>query len=253
MESVEADRSLSALTYQSKDLVFISIIVEGEALEHEHYDTAQVILDINDSSFVASVCLARERGSKRRSFNVNWGDIFVPADSFSSASAVLSLVITDQELLRQCPHLPSASARGGRDHSHSTAIPLHRFMKSYFEVTVRVTVPSELDGRSGAVTATIHGHAHEAKESRTSRIMSMRPQDLLSVKFDPLPSHDAVSEDEYSDDLEEPEEDSGGRRKGPSSSLSRHGQDRDFSQSQRELTKSLFPKASHHNLLSSIN
>ena len=74
-------------------------------------------------------------------------------------------------------------------------------MRSYFEVSAQVSVPiaahADRAGTTsglGTVSATIHGHAHEAKESRANRIMSMRAQELAHIKFDPLPKDDVVSE-----------------------------------------------------------
>ena len=207
-----------ALTYQNKDVVFISIIIEGEALEHERYDSAQVIMDICGQSYVAGVCLAREKGSKRRSFNVNWGDIYIPADSFRSEQVLFSVIVADKIVLEDFPSFPSEQSRGmcrwnsfalltmialrvvlltvlGAGQSYSAEIPLKDFMRSYFEVSVRVKVPvADLPGQLGTVSATIHGHAHEAKETRAHRIMSMRAQELAHIKFDPLPKDDVLSE-----------------------------------------------------------
>jgi hypothetical protein len=36
------------------------------------------------------------------------------------------------------------------------------------------------------ITITIHGNTHETSESRTSRIMNMKPADLLKMKFDSM-------------------------------------------------------------------
>ena len=65
-------------------------------------------------------------------------------------------------------------------------------MRSYFEVSAQVSVPTaDRAGTTsglGTVSATIHGHAHEAKESRANA------QELVHIKFDPLPKDDVVSE-----------------------------------------------------------
>ena len=89
----------------------------------------------------------------------------------------------------------------GAGQPYSTEIPLQHFMKSYFEVSVQVSVPTAAPADRpgdasgmGTVSATIHGHAHEAKESRANRIMSMRAQELVHIKFDPLPKDDVISE-----------------------------------------------------------
>ena len=58
---------------------------------------------------------------------------------------------------------------------------------------MQVSVPVAASGL-GTVSATIHGHAHEAKETRANRIMSMRAQELVHLKFDPLPKDDVISE-----------------------------------------------------------
>ncbi len=50
------------LDYQAKDLVFSSIIIEGETLEHALYDTVMANLTIDDKHYIANVCLTRERG-----------------------------------------------------------------------------------------------------------------------------------------------------------------------------------------------
>jgi len=248
--------------FQAKDLVFISIIIEGDCLEHANYDTVQVVLELCGRSHVASVCLARERGSKRRSFNVNWGDIFVASESFMSESVAVAVVVTDAELLRTHPHLPCiGNATSMTDQGHIVSIPLHRFMKSYFEVGATVQVPGEVGDvsdriyRSGTVSITIHGHAHEAKEARSHRILNMKPLDLVSVKFDPLPTDSG--DEEYSQDDDDYVVESSattpaaalGEEEGVRM-LRRGGEN---TESQRELARSLFPKASHSNLLSAMD
>ena len=242
------EREKDSLDYQTKDLVFISIIIEGETLEHAHYDSAEILVQINGKRYPANVCLAREKGSKRRSFNVNWGEILVQADKFKTEFLFVSLVITNNDLSETYQHLPTEKRTEIGISKNSAKIPLYRFMKSYFEIKTKLLIEPEVEGKSGGVVVTIHGHAHEAKEARTVRLMSMRPKDLISLKFDPLPKDSESESDEYSDDLEDPEEtevlvgSAEGKRR--SSSVD--------SSSLSELNKSLFPKASHSNLLSNV-
>ena len=147
------------------------------------------------------------------------------------------------------------------DQGHIVSIPLHRFMKSYFEVGATVQVPVEVGDdsdrifRSGTVSITIHGHAHEAKEARSHRILNMKPLDLVSVKFDPLPTDSG--DEEYSQDDDDYVVESSattpaaalGEEEGVRM-LRRGGEN---TESQRELARSLFPKASHSNLLSAMD
>lgn len=249
-EAMQELKERAKLEYQSKDLVFGSIIIEGEALEHAHYDTVMANLTIEDRHWAASVCLARERGSKRRSFNLSWGDILVKQDSFREGNAYLSVVIADLSLAEQHPKLPVLHSTQLGVSPHSARIPLYKFMQPSFEIRSKVHIEPIIEGKAhpkGDVSIVIHGHAHEAKEARTSRIMSMKPQDLMKMKFEPLPV-------ELDDDLleESDEEDAGFEDdflKSPGNKKNKGKSPQELKE-EKEVASSLFPKASLYNLLS---
>eukprot|EP01034_Spumella_vulgaris_P025781 gene25781-32273_t len=251
------------LDYQTKDLVFSSIIIEGEALEHATYDTVMANLTVEDKNYTATVCLARERGSKRRSFNLSWGDIYVKSQSFLEKSAYLSIVISDKAVVDafaaqhsdSAKRLPSLETTEFGVSKHSVRIPLYRFMKANFEVRTKAFIEPAVEGKSGNISMVIHGHAHEAKEARNSRIMSMRPQDLMKLKFEPLPMGD---DDDLSEEGSDSDEDAYAYNSPTGKTPKSKGGDKSRQSPQeeaanKELNSTLYPKASLYNLLSPSN
>ena len=71
------------------------------------YDSALVVVHLgkqwdNPKELVADVCLARERGSKRRSFSTNeWGEIYVSADSFRNFVMSICVVVSNPETVEK--------------------------------------------------------------------------------------------------------------------------------------------------------
>jgi hypothetical protein len=59
---------------------------------------------------------------------------------------------------------------------------------------------SSFSSTEGKVSITINGHAHEGKEVRQARIMSMKPVELLKLKFEPLPVDDMSDSEEDDED-----------------------------------------------------
>lgn len=226
--------------YQNKDLVISSVILEGSVLIHSHYDSVYVTMELENRTLDATVCLARERGSKRRSFNVNWGEVGISSSAFADKCAVVSILVADTDLLATNPTLPHTSNTVKGNSPNSVSIPLCNFFDSSFEIKSSISLPtfgSEASSNDGCVTVTIHGHAHEAKEARKTRIMSMKPVELLSLRFDPLPvdDDDDASNGGSDDDFVAP-----ALRKDQNSG--KKGNDND-------INENLFPKPSMHNLL----
>ena len=93
---------------------------------------------------------------------------------------------------------------------------------------------------SGTIKITVHGNSRDPKAFRTARIMSMRPQDLMNIKFDPILPLDDDGEDFYESDHEsETSYTSPSPKKAGKVSES----PKDAEQNE-ELTRTLFPKAS---------
>lgn len=85
------------------------------------------------------------------------------------------------------------------------------------------------------IDAILHGHAHEAREARTTRILSMKPTDLVNLRFDPLPVDDYASEEDEDDEQ---------HAFAKSSPLA--------TSSSLDLNSSLFPKPSMTDLLAAV-
>ena len=226
--------------FENKDIVISSIILEGNVLSHEVYDTIFVTFIYETHQKQATVCLAREKGSKRRSFNVHWDEIPMTSIAFKQsvqdldkASVNIVLSVSNKELLSLHPNLPVLESTDPGKSLNSCKLSLLEFYKDSFEIKCEVTLPnyhppssivpvtpkdpatpgsprasisSPRDNPlSGKVTITINGHAHEARENRRSRIMSMKPVELLTLKFEPLPVDDDYSDDELDNSDDEKE------------------------------------------------
>lgn len=222
----------SGVDYESKDIIISSIILEGGVLSHEFYDSIFVSFIFETFRKEAKVCLAREKGSKRRSFNVSWDEIPITSFAFNEnakngeKSAVnLILAISDLALSSAQPTVPTLQNSEIGKSSNTCQIPLHEFYKDSFEIKCEVTLPnfhpppavtptpstpatanannSTANVNPGRVEITINGHAHEAKETRRSRILSMKPVELIKLKFEPLPVDDEYSSDENEESTED--------------------------------------------------
>lgn len=240
-------RSLSAISprvvkkdYQNKDVVISSIIMEGTVLEQEVYDSVYIMMEMESRQFDATVCLAREKGSKRRSYNVNWGEIGVSIRGFQDMFAMLTVLLADEATVANHPNFPCLKNTVRGVSKNSTKISLSEFYDSSFEIKCNVILPSTVSDNDGKVQITIHGHAHEAKEARNTRILSMKPSDLLTLKFEPLPVDDYDDNSDMSDEEILP-------KKSTKKSLGKGG---NGGASSNDLNATLYPQASFHNLLS---
>lgn len=237
-----------SLDYQPKELQINSIIIESDQLVHAHYDSVLVNVRVGTTEWLATSCMPREKGSKRRSYNVKWPELLVSADAFRNDSAFVTVAISDSAVSSANPGVPSLATTTVGESANSIAIPLYLLMQPSFDVVKEVHVEPIVVQKigapptSGAVKITIHGNARDPKGLRTARIMSMRPQDLMNIKFDPiLPLDDA-------EDLFESDEESitsaprsKGRKPG---SIPESPQDIEDA----ELTRTLYPKASMANI-----
>eukprot|EP01039_Chlorochromonas_danica_P009442 gene9442-10431_t len=254
---------------QNKDVVISSIVVEGGVLVDEIYNQLVAIICIADRVYRTANCLSCEKGSKRRTFNVTWGEIAIRAEQFENGKARLLLAVTglgESSELRP-PQVSELDDLLNTDKSSShsplppfcSEIPLRQFLPNSFEVQTQVRLPGLIvspssvnqaaapspvtaatsapstSGEESSVTqmdivkVMIHGHAHEAKEARTARILSMKPTDLISLKFDPIPP------------FEEDDLDTEGEEEGAAAPLSKSP---GITLSASDLHRSLFPKAS---------
>jgi hypothetical protein len=255
--SVAQENNLSVITqprpmmdipkvFENKDILISSIILDGTVLSHENYDSLFVSFIYETHKKQANVCLIREKGSKRRSFNLQWEEIPITAIAFKESvtsveKACVNIVLTidNRELLAKFPTLPVMETTEFGKSLNCCRIPLLEFYKDTFEIKCDVILPNfnpvtlvapvspraSAGGASsprekanippqnpGKVTITIIGHAREGKENRRSRIMSMKPAELLTMKFEPLPV------DDFSDDEEDSEEEEKKKKQRKSSS-----------------------------------
>lgn len=238
-----------SLDYQPKELQISSIIIEGDQLVHANYDTVLVNVRIGSTEWLATTCMAREKGSKRRSYNVKWPELLVSADAFRNDSAIVTVAISDNAVAAANPVMPSLSTTQFGESPNSVSVPLYLLMQPSFDVVKEVRVEPIVAQKkggpasSGVVKIFLHGNARDPKGLRTARIMSMRPQDLMNIKFDPiLPLDDA--EDLYESDEEEESVSSAPRSRGRKpGTIPESPQEME----DEELTRTLYPKASMAN------
>lgn len=238
-----------SLQYQPKEMEISTIVIEGEQLVHAFYDSVLVNVKIGVQEWNATTCMAREKGSKRRSYNVKWPEMLISADAFRNDHAIITVAVHDAAVASENPAVPYLKTTALGEAPHSIKIPMYYFMVGTFDVSreLQVTpiVPAKVGATvsSGVIKVSIHGNARDPKGVRTARIMSMRPQDLMNIKFDPIPLDDA--EDLYESDHESV--DSAAPRRGRKSGSIPEESPKD-AQDEDELTRTLFPKASIANM-----
>lgn len=281
------------IAYQNRDVVINNIVLDGVALQHPAYDSVYVAFDLDGQHADATVCLAREKGSKKRTFNASsWPELAFSAGQFREKNVFVSVIVADTTLQATFPQLPTVASTVLGVSPQSAAIPARNFYAATFSLTATVVVPvltpTSLAGGSGAntpsaaslstptaagaaaataaaaaaeepgrITITIHGLSREAKEARMNRILSMKPVDLLNLKFEPVAFDD---DDDHSDD-DDASQQSGAVSLHSKRSLSRHHAAHQAHQRSTEglefshdesLNQTLFPAASYNNLLSPV-
>jgi outer membrane biosynthesis protein TonB len=238
-----------SLQYQPKEMEISTIVIEGEQLVHAFYDTVLVNVKIGVQEWNATTCMAREKGSKRRSYNVKWPEMLISADAFRNDHAIITVAVHDAAVASENPAVPYLKTTSLGEAPHSIKIPMYYFMAGTFDVNRELQVTPIVAAKvgttvsSGVIKVSIHGNARDPKGVRTARIMSMRPQDLMNIKFDPIPLDDA--EDLYESDHESV--DSAAPRRGRKSGSIPEESPKD-AQDEDELTRTLFPKASLANM-----
>lgn len=236
-----------SLNYQPKEMQFSTLVIEGDQLVHAFYDTVMVQVKIGKDQWTATTCMPREKGSKRRTFAVKWPEFIVAADTFRDDALFFTVAVSDSAVTTTNPAVPSLATTTLGESANSVKIPLYLFMLPTFDVQREVSVTPVVVAKSGAppssgtIKVTIHGHARDPKGLRTARIMSMRPQDLMNIKFDPILPLDDGDEDIYESDDESDTEDSPVKKKATTTTAAESPKD---AQHDDELTRTLYPKAS---------
>lgn len=226
----------SEFHYDSRDIVINSIVLEGAVLTHSAYDSVIVAIEFTpELRFEANVCLAREKGSKKRSYTTkDWGDLCLSSMQFRRDDYVhLALLVNADSVPAANKAQVLTKENTQQNVSPNTVdVAIRQFYKDSYEIVTMVKLPTCLNSDElGDVKVIIYGTAREAKEARVSRIMSMKPMDLLSLKFEPL-----TVDDDYADDDDEHEDSQ--RLKASKNSMSKDS-----------ISQSLFPKPSYDNLM----
>jgi len=233
-----------SLNYQPKEMQFSTIVIEGDQLVHAFYDTVLVQVKIGKDEWTANTCMAREKGSKRRTYAVKWPEFQVAADTFRNESAFITVAVSDSAVFSANSTVPSLAGTALGESPNSVSVPLYLFMLPSFDIIREVQVEPVVVAKTGAlptsgtIKITIHGNYRDPKAFRTARIMSMRPQDLMNIKFDPILPLDDDGEDIYESDNESETSYSSPKKAGKASESPK-----DVLQNE-ELTRTLFPKAS---------
>ena len=257
-EEKKQEEYRQSLNYQPKEMEVSTITIEGEQLVHAFYDTVFVNFRIatqqqQQKEWNATTSMPREKGSKRRTFNIKWPEILISADAFQHDHVILTLAVADKTVTETNTIIPSLQTTEFGVSEHSIKIPLYHFLIPSFDVKAELTVPIIVTTSSATTTNTskvnnnasniiklsIHGNSRDPKSVRTSRIMSMRPQELMNIKFDPIPLDDAEdlieSDDESTDSTARKSQNN--RKETPK-----------IQEEEEELTRTLFPKASIANM-----
>jgi hypothetical protein len=237
-----------SLTYQPKEMEISSIVIEGDQLVHTFYDTVMVNVKIGVQEWNAITCMAREKGSKRRSYNVKWPEVMVSESQFRNDSATVTVAVSDPTVVEANTALPYLNTTAFGEAPHSIKIPLYYFMSATFDVCRELRVTPVVVTKVGApqasdvVKLTIHGNARDPKGVRTARIMSMRPQELLNIKFDPIPLDDA--EDLYESDQDSVDSAARRGKRGKAGAIQEESAHEVHDEVGEELNRTLFPRAS---------
>jgi hypothetical protein len=278
LEETSSEKLKKTMDFQVKEVQMSAIVIEGEQLVHALYDAVVVNLRIGETEWTASSFMQREKGSKRRSYAIKWPEVLVTAEMFREEFAFVTVAVADSPAAlsiasseavmnsaRASP-MPFLSSTTVGESPNSAKIPLYLFMRPSFDVVQEVRVPPIVTntkvsstptasaGPNDVVKITITGNARDPKGLRTARIMSMRPQDLMNIKFDLLELEDNY-ETFASDEEEEEEEDVELQktpmqsRKSPqrAASAGPHESPLD-AELDEELNRTLYPHASEVNL-----
>lgn len=230
--------------FNNCDLTISSIILEGNVLCNKNYDSLFVKLFFPNQINESKSCLSREIGSKRRTYNVNWNNVSLSSSSFREKYLVFSILISDSKILDSVGELAFIKNTEEfitqkdlvnkkyenvvqpfypfniNTQTNLIQVPLYLLMKQSFELTFLINLPVfdspsliTPSSTSSSTTAQfppssvkiiITGHSHEDKFTRQTRIMSMKPTDLLNLKFDPLPTTlDESSESDLELDIDD--------------------------------------------------
>lgn len=196
IQNVIADES----AFEDRELIFNMITVEGSALKLKSTHTLKICVIIGDQSYVASVFPAKERGTEKRTFKLDWKPIQVTAEAFrTQKEATVTMTASGSQ---NCEEMFEVA----------DTVVLTKFMvaiKAAFEVSIVLTVPRlPGDGIDSAVNSqksnsensyaqevrlTLIGTAREATLAAMRRISLMKTEDLIRVTFDPLPADDDFS------------------------------------------------------------
>ncbi|KAJ1405082.1 hypothetical protein B484DRAFT_217133 [Ochromonadaceae sp. CCMP2298] len=193
------EAQLSTLAFTEREVVIKSVVIESEQLVHAHYDSVFVSVRVGPKEFETAACLRQEKNSKRRTFNVDWGEMIVAAKAFKEEFAYVTVAVKDETLALSAPLLPLLSTTIIGQSPHSIQIPLYLFFEQSFEVRRELTVHPMLKGRDkeqGRVKLQVQGVSRIPAFHRNSVIMQMRPADLLRVKFIPLEDPEDMSDEE---------------------------------------------------------
>ena len=198
---VETDVDLNRV-YDDRDLFFSGVVVEGLALMQKTMHHLQISVVIGENTQYASVCPAKERGTAKRTFKVDWKAIKVKAADFKSQSlATITMTAKGQN--------------SDEEWEATNTVKLSQFMvalNTTFNVVLQLKLPPHVgdsadtvDGikvspktrtavtASSEVMITLTGTSREASEAASRRISMMKTADLIRVTFDPLPADDDFS------------------------------------------------------------
>lgn len=168
-----------ATAFEDREIEFTDVVVEGTALSEKAFEHLQVTVHIGGGAYVASASSAKERGTTRRSFKVNWKSVHIAAETFRSrGEMIVSLSSSAQD--------PANVLASGSAHLFNFMVPIG----TSFAVPLLVKSDPDLSGASLEAKVTVSGTSREASEAVVKRISEMKPVDLVKVQFEPLPLDD---------------------------------------------------------------
>lgn len=168
-----------ATAFEDREIEFSDIVVEGTALSEKAFEYLQVTVHIGGGAYVASASSAKERGTTRRSFKVDWKAVHIAAETFRNRGEMTVSL--------------SSSAEGNANVLANGSAQLFNFMVpigASFAVPLLVKSDPDMSGTTLEVKVTLSGTSREASEAIAKRISEMKPLDLVKVQFEPLPLDD---------------------------------------------------------------
>jgi hypothetical protein len=175
--------SPAATAFEDREIEFSDVIVEGTVLSEKAFEYLQVTVHISGVAYVASASSAKERGTTRRSFKVNWKSVHIAAETFRNRGEMTVCLSSSAQD-------PASVLASGSAQLFNFMVPIGASFNVPLLVKSDQDTPSTCSGTPLEAKVTLSGTSREASEAVVKRISEMKPVDLVKVQFEPLPLDD---------------------------------------------------------------